>query len=340
MMISPYSFYCFTWRQAGWISFFAMRSFYPLPLFILFAAEVSSSAATLNITPGVNNMPIQSVELVIGGKVVLQSGEAKRVTDKKSNSEVNVKSVSISTGSSVVLNLDYFNTEGAKVVNVNPQLSSIAGVGVFDNGVTTLSTGANYANAYANTSLDTDLRNFTFHDFLAPGPPTPGVPDLDLLFYRALNLDDYLLVSERWGNSVFQVTALMADGTPYATANVLNLGGSGGSQDVGYGLYDWNTGIASKDNFRKQAQTLTVFSVSKFFEGTQGIRGPVYGLRIDNDGQADPKILGISNDTFSNNPENPLLVPEPSTLVIFFSASLLFLGSRSRARGSSLAEKA
>lgn len=339
MITSQHSICSFTRGCEKRIPSLVMHSFFPFPLFILLATEASLSAAILNITPGVNNMAIQSVELVIGGNVVLQTGEATGVTNATSNSEVNVKSVSISTGSPVILNLNYFNTEGAQVVNVNPQLSSITGVGVFDNGVKSLSTGANYAKAYADTSLDTDLRNFTFHDFLAPGPPTPDVPDLDLLFYRALNLDDYLLVSERWGNSVLQVTALMADGTPYATANVLKLGGSGGSSGVGYGLYDWNTGIASKDIFPTQAQTLTVFSVSKFFEGTQGIQGPVYGLRIDNDGEADPKFLGISNNTFSNNPENPL-IPEPSTLLMFLSASLLFLGSRNRVRKSPLTEEA
>jgi hypothetical protein len=329
--ISLQSFYSFTRGRVFQKYPIVMPPVSPIPLLVLLGTHASLSAATLNITPGVNNMPIQNVVLTIGGMDMTQLTEATGVTNATSNAAVNVKSVSISDGSPVLLNLNFFNTEGAQVVNVNPQLSSIAGVGVFNNGVKTLSNNnqANYAQAFAETSLDTDLRNFTFHDYLAPGPPTGNAPDLDILFYRALNLDDYLLVSERWGNSVFQVTALMADGSPYATANVLQLGGAGPSSTVGYGLHDWNTGIASKDLEPTQAQTLTVFSVEKFFEGTpRGLWGPVYGLRIDNNGEADVKILGISNDTFSDNP----VIPEPSTLVMVFSASLLFLGSRNRTR--------
>jgi hypothetical protein len=303
-----------------------------LPLLLVMLSHPASHAAVVNVVPGTNNSIINQVTLLIGGSDVVQNSEASGVINQ-GDSPVYVKSVRITDGGGV--NLVHFNTEDAITANVNPQLASIGGVGVFDNGVYTRSKEnglAAYAEAFANTSLDTDLRNFTYHDLLSPGPTTPGTPDLDLLFYRALNIDDYVLVVERWGNSTFDVTALMADGTPYAGANVLRLGGPGGDDGVGYQVHDWNTGYAASTNWNTQAQVLTVVSVKKFFENTATPEAPVYGFRIVNEGEADPKLLGISADTFLNNPVNPKLVPEPSASLMALAAGVFLLGSRRRPR--------
>lgn len=296
---------------------------------VLAGLLVHCDAAVLNVTPGVNNLPIQQVTYTIGGNDVVQSTEAVGVT-QTGDSEVYLKSVRITDGA--VVDLPFFNTGGAKVVNLNPQLGSTAGAGVFNNGVTTNSNAglANYAIALAGTSQDTDLRNYSFHDFLVPTPPVAGVSEFDLLFKNALNLSDYLLVAERWGNSFFEVTALMADGTPYASANTLRLGGPGGDFGVGYQVSDWNTGFAAAGSVPSQAQVLIIASVAKFFEGTNATPGPVYGLRVVNDGEADPKILGISNNTFSDNPENPLIVPEPSSFLMLLAAAGSLMGFRRR----------
>lgn len=285
-------------------------------------------------------MAIKQVVLTIGGTDVTQNTEETGVTRGGSNSPINVKSVNISDGSPVNVHLSYFNTEAAKVVNVDPNLANSAGIGVFNNGVTTKSATNNissYATAFAGTSTDTDLRNYAFNDYVTPARTT-NTPQLDILFYRALTIDDYVLVSERWGNSAFQVTALDYQGNPYASGNTLKLGGNGGSS---YTAYDWNTGVASKDSFQTQAQALTVFSVAKFFErpdmDTQR-ESFVWGLRITNDGEADPKILGISANSFLDNPINPLVpIPEPSSGLLILSASMFFLGSRKRQRVSTTA---
>jgi hypothetical protein len=159
------------------------------------------------------------------------------------------------------------------------------------------------------------------------------------LFYRALNLDDYILVSERWGNSTFTVTALMADGNPYPDANILRLGGSGGTFGVGYEVHDWNTGYAAATNVPSQAQALTLFSIGKFFEtigpsqNQQGpASGPVYGLRIENVDEADVKIMAISANSFIDNPINPQVVPEPTSALMVLLGGLGFIGSRNRQR--------
>jgi hypothetical protein len=302
-----------------------------LPQLLLVVTATVCGAAVLDVTSVTNNFAIQQITYQIGAATVVQNTEALDV-NVVSDSEVKVKSVRIIDGAPI--DLTFFNTEGAKVVQVNPQFASISGVGVFDNGVTTTSTSGlqAYADAFAATSTDTDLRNFGFHDYLAPSTATPGVPDLDLLFYRAMNLDDYFLISERWGNSFFEVTALMEDGTPYANANVLRIGGPGGTFGVGYQVGDWNTGYAASGNVPSQAQTLTIFSVAKFFEGTNGIQGPVFGLRIDNDGEADVKIVGISDNTFTDNELNDKVVPEPAAFLMTLAGGAILMFSRKRTR--------
>jgi hypothetical protein len=303
----------------------------PIPLILLLACVPSlSRAAVINLMSGANNVAIQQLTLLVGGSTVVQTTEATGVNHTGDN-EVLVKSVRITDGAPV--ELTFFNTEAAAAVNVNPELSGIAGVGMFNNGVVTTSLADGhqaYADAFAAASLDTDLRNFGYHDYLSPGPTTPGTPDLDLLFYRALNLDDYILVSERWGNSSFTVTALMADGNPYPDASILRLGGSGGNPGVGYEVHDWNTGYAAATNIPSQAQALTLFSVAKFFEAQGSNGGPVYGLRIENAGEADVKIMGISDNTFLDNPVNPKVVPEPSGMLLALTSCMVLLGLRRR----------
>lgn len=293
--------------------------------------------AVIDLMPGAHNVAIQQLTLLIGGTPEVQTTEATGVTHTGDNA-VLVQSVRITDGGPV--DLTFFNTEAAAAVNVNTELSAISGVGVFDNGAVTTSSGDGhqaYGDAFAAASLNTDLRNFAYHDYLSPGPTTPGKADLDLLFYRALNLDDYVLVSERWGNSTFTVTALMADGNPYPNANVLRLGGSGGTFGVGYEVHDWNTGYAAATNVPSQAQALTLFSVEKFFEiigppqNQQGpTSGPVYGLRIENVDEADVKIMGISANSFIDNPVNPQVVPEPTSALMILLGSVFFIGSRKR----------
>lgn len=304
---------------------------FPLPNKLVWLGAVLGTApamaATVDIRTGLNNLAINHITYSINGSDVNQAAEAAGVTNV-GNSEVLLKKIGAVSGPE----LTFFNTAGAKVLNVNPQLSGISGVGVFNNGTTTASNAglAAYAAAVEGTSKDTDLRNFSYHDYLSPGPTNPAVADLDLHFAKGLDLTDYLVVSERWGNSSFQLLALAANGQPYAGANTLRLGGAGGTPGIGYEVHDWNTGYAAASNVSDQAQALTLFSVAKFFEGTQAITGPVYGLRIFNYDEADVKILGISDNTFADNPDNPNVVPEPTALLLSLAGGMMFLCARRR----------
>ena len=309
-----------------------------LPWMLAAGSVALSNAAVLDVLPGLNNAPITGITFTRDGSTYVQNTEPT-AAENVGPSPVLLQSVRITDGGAV--NLTYFNTEDAKVVNVNPSLSTIGGVGVddgigvYDNGVLTQAKDDGleaFADAFAGTTLDTDLRNYGFHDRLKT-PIAANAPVLDLLFYRALKAEDFLVVSERWGNSTFTVTALTADGTPYQFANSLRLGGNGGDAGVGYQVHDWNTGIAQPGMWDYQAMTLTAVSVEKFFEGVSPANsGDVYGLRIFNSGEADVKILGASANTFNDNPENPQLVPEPSSFLMALFGSLFFLTSRTRAR--------
>lgn len=297
-----------------------------LPCLLVAAFTAASHAAVLNILPGVNNVPITKVTYTINGSDIDQLAPAVGATSVGNNA-VTVKSVVVNDNG-IVKNLNYVNNAGATIVNVNPQLGTIAGIGVFDHGTHIASQNnlAAFTSALAVTTSNFDLRNFTYYDYLSPSPPTLGVPDYDILYTKAMNFDDFILVSERNGNTFFKVTPLKADGTPYDGANSLLFGGPGGNP---YTVYNWNSGYAAASNNPDQAQAFSVASVAKFFEGTGVTPGPVYGFRVDNDGEADVKIVLISDSPFDDNPLRP--VPEPSSAVALAAGALGLLARRRRA---------
>jgi hypothetical protein len=299
-------------------------------------ASMTQAVTFLDVTPGNNNATITQVVLTVDGVDVTQNSEAPghgiAPLPISGTTPVVVKSVRINDGAQVGINLTFFNTSGASVANASANLFTANGIGVYKNETVTRSIDdpLGYLDAFAGTSMDTDLRNFSFHDSVIPALPGPSSPaaDLDLLFLRSVRMDDYFMISERWGNSPFNVTALMQNGQPYPTANVLRLGGP--LPDTGFGdpytAHDWNTGYAPTGQFADQAQTITVFSAKKFFEGTGSSGGPIFGLRIDNNSEADMKIVGISGNTFADNE----LIPEPSSLLLTLAGVLCLTLARKR----------
>jgi hypothetical protein len=148
--------------------------------------------------------------------------------------------------------------------------------------------------------------------------PAPGVADYDLLFQRGFKSDDYLLVSERWGNTYFTLTPLDSSGQVITGANTLRFGYPTGNA---YTKYDWNSGYAAASYFNDQAMAFTVASVSKFFEGTQTTPQTVFGFRVDNDGEADVKFFGLASNQ---------LIPEPSSALLTAIAGLIMALRRRR----------
>jgi hypothetical protein len=309
----------------------------------LLAGFVSSKAATLNVLPGVNNTPITQVTYEISGSQVVQTapvpasaGNGNGVTPGVfSNDPVVVKSLVVNNAG-LLVDLNFVNAVGAVITNINPQLASINGIGVFAHGElipTVLTLGQTsgipaFSSALASTFSNLNLRNFAYSDtanFRAPTnfiSPTNGLPDYDVLYTQPMRPTDYLFLSERNGNSSFEVTPLRQDGTPFGEANKLRFGGTGGEP---YLVYDWNSGISSPAYYVTQAQAFSVVSAKKFFEGTTEVEAPIFGFRIDNNGDADVKLAVISNTPFEGR-----LIPEPSSFLMSFLVALVFAFSRKR----------
>lgn len=271
------------------------------------AVASQSASAAIDILPGTNNTRITSVVYTQSwdGQTITQTQEATGIISQR-DEPIFVEQVEVDLGGELK-SLDVFNFEGAEVRNMNFVPSSRRDVGVFTNGTRTDSSDLNaFADAVVGTTQDTNLMNYIYYDN-SRDLPDSSTADFDLLFRYGLSSEDHVLVSERWGNTFFELTALGADGEVIEGANVLRFGYPTGSA---FTKYDWRTGYASASYQSSQDQAFTVASVTKFFEGTS-ITDPVdqivYGFRIDNNGQADVKFLGLSDNTFTNNPENPLL---------------------------------
>lgn len=260
----------------------------------------------IDVLPGAHNVLITRVTYEVDGEIVVQDVPAAGVAVNR-DGPVYLKSVTVNDGGSL-RELESHNSLGATAVNV-AFTSSTRGVGVFNNGVITGTSGiAAFSGALAATTQDTDLLNYCFYDFVA-GMPRIGVADYDLLFERSFEPSDFVLVSERWGNTYFTLTALDAGGEVITGANILRFGYPTGD---GYTRYDWNSGYASSSYVTDQAMAFTAASVSKFFEGTSVPLQNVFGFRIDNDGEADVKFFGLSDNSFTDNKS----IPEPSAALL------------------------
>lgn len=279
----------------------------------------------IDILPGGHSTPITSVTYEVDGNTVYQNSSASGVSVNRDN-PVYLKSVTIQDGSGT-RSLDSFNSLGATVVNVG--FSTLTnGVGVFDNGlITTTSNLANYSDALAGITQDTDLLNYAYYDGVS-NMPSSGVSDYDLLFQHGFEPTDFLLVSERWGNTFFTLTPLDIDGDAIAGANMLRFGYPTGSA---YSKYDWNSGYAASSYVSSQAMAFSVASISKFFEGTSTTPQDVFGFRIDNNGEADVKFFGLSDNSFADNPLNThAAIPEPSAAILGALAAIGLVLRRKR----------
>jgi hypothetical protein len=259
-------------------------------------ASATFAVGYIDVLPGSHNNLITRVTYEVDGEIIIQDTPAVGVSVNR-NGEVYLKSVTVNDGATTRV-LESHNSLGAAVTNI-ALTPATEGVGVFNNGVITRTSNIpSFASALAATTQDTDLLNYCFYDFV-DGMPGVGVADYDLLFQRSLEPTDYVLVAERWGNTYFTLRALDAGGEVITGANTLRFGYPTGGA---YTNYDWNSGYASSSYVTDQAMAFTVTSVSKFFEGTTVTPRDVSGFRVDNDGEADVKFLGLSR-----------VVPEPSS---------------------------
>jgi hypothetical protein len=196
-------------------------------------APMAHAINYIDILPGSHNLLITRVTYEVDGGIVVQDAPVMGVAVSR-NAPVYLKSVTIDQGG-VQRTLDSQNSLGASVANVG-FTPATRGVGVFDNGVKIQADNLEaFKTALAGTTRDTDLMNYAYYDFVKK-MPAPGVADYDLLFQRGFKNDDFLLVSERWGNSYFTLTPLGSTGQVIVGANTLRFGYPGGDA---YTKYDW-----------------------------------------------------------------------------------------------------
>ena len=267
-------------------------------LLLLLTNSTAVSQTTVVVLPGQNNTPISRVQLRINGNLTTQTTEPSPGVHINTDSSVELISVRIND-SGVTRDLPLFNLAGATMHNIN-LTSNTQNLGVINNGsITTTSNMTNFVAAMTNMVSNNNLNNYMFYDFATNMPP-PGTADYDIRFVKALTNQDFVLVSERWGNSPFVLRPLDRFGNVITSANTVVVGGpSATSWSNPYEGYDWNTGFASSSYQNGQAFVMTVFKVTRF-----GLpdNQPVYGFRIDNDGDADLKFFSLSDESFDNNP--------------------------------------
>lgn len=239
----------------------------------------------VTITAGSGDVTITQVVLDDDGTPVTQNTEAPRagigrVTDSDDD-PVDFVSVTVTDGVSVVL--DEFNVGTVAVTNFDFPAGS-SGVYAFENGTQTQVLTAGFEAAVARTANSLDLRDYMGFDAVSAAATAPD-SNFDILFDAPLRNSDYLLVSERDGNTFFDLVALDKQG------NVID-----GSNKVGFNaLYGWNTGYAPS-NQATQPMFFTVVDIVEFGVVTED--EPIYGFRIDNDGEADVKFFGLSDEPF------------------------------------------
>ncbi|MDO6737735.1 SdrD B-like domain-containing protein [Wenyingzhuangia sp. 2_MG-2023] len=274
-----------------------------LSILLLVLGTITTNAQTLyDVVLGTDNVPITEVQIEFNGATITQTsgGIDPTIPANETTLPVWMNYVKINDGG-VIKTLDFLNAKGALLAS-NNFTNATTGVGVYNEGVETLISNGVAAWEDAMQDMVTS-RNALSYMFYDGSSNTPPADDFDIYWSKALTNDDYLVVSERDGNTFFRIVPLDINGNPITSARELRFGKQNGiASSNGNKKYDWNIGYGSAGRFANQPQYFTVVDVNLF-----NTIQPIYGFRIDNNGDADVKFYGISDDTFENNPTNPLV---------------------------------
>jgi hypothetical protein len=277
-----------------------------------------NAASIIDVLPGVNNVPITQAVFEVNGTTVTQASQATGVT--ATSATVNLKSLTVNDNGSI-LTLNFFNDLGASIVNMNLP-PNLEGVGVL-NGADKIPLFNNvvpFTDAVAAASQNTNILNYVYYDYLS-FTPAFGVPDYSIMFVAPFQNDDYMMVAERNLNSQFILRPLDQNGNLIVGTNAIRFAGDAPISGDPMQRYDWNTGYASSHYISNQVFGISVASTELFFRDTGLSYQPIYGFLIDNDGEADFKLLGMSTTQF---------VPEPAAALLGGIGMLLLLQRRQR----------
>ena len=272
------------------------KSFTTSKLNFLFLALLLGSLlkaqAPLEVVLGTNNIPITAVQFEYNGVAITQT-QGVTSTNTVANAPVLLNFFEINGTDTLYLN-DFGN-----VVRNNNFTSTTSGVGVYRQGVLIDSDDVeSFETALDETVNNADLVQFLYYDGQSNVPENE---DFDIFFAKGIIAGNYVAVGERNGNTDFSITPLDADGNVIANSETILFGEiSGTNSGNGTNLYDWDIGY-SPDNYAGQSMNYTIIEANLFNMGTETI----FGFRIDNNGNADVKFFGLSEDGFADNPTNP-----------------------------------
>ena len=258
-------------------------------LTVLFLTLTALGQGTTNIKLGTHNVPITSVKLTYNGSTITQT--AGHSVSTQTSLPVNLLEVNVNDGGTIKT-LDHLNLNGSKIRN-NNFTSSVTGVGVYDKGSVTLASNPTaFESAMDSVVGGPNLLSYLYYDG-ASNIPTGD--DFDMLWAYGLNKDDYIIVAERDGNTFFTLTPLDSTGNPITGASKLKFGRTNGTfSSNGNRKYDWNIGYRPTNI--NQPMYMTAVSIELFNTSKS-----IHGIRIDNNGDADVKFFGASDDPFDNN---------------------------------------
>lgn len=266
--------------------------------FITLLVVISFSSLIAQITDiklGTNNLPITEVSFDYNGSTIVQtSGETS--TNTATTLPVSLNYFKVDNGSSVTL---LYPNDFGNIIRNNNFSTSVTGVGIYDKGAFINANNATtFEPALEEAVNSTDLMQFLYYDNTSN---LPGGDDFDIYFAKGITESDYIVVGERNGNTYFTVTPLDANGNQIAGSEKVRFGKVGGpNSGNGTSKYDWDIGFAPT-NQAGQSMVYTAISASLFNLGG----APIFGFRVDNNGEADVKFFGLSNNSFSDNPNNP-----------------------------------
>ena len=255
-------------------------------------------APTLLISPvGAATVPLTAANDVDITQVILNDGTAditqtaSATTATAGDNPIDLVQITVNDGGPVELDIYNFVTS-VDNYNFPPGLT---GVRTWQNGVATElnndpvtgAPSAAYEAAVLSTLGSTDIRDYLAYDGIqingANADGSEFNPDFDAFLAGPLFNDDYIVVQERNGNTDFDLTPLDINGNPIPGANTLLF-------DAPYG---WNTGFSLlAPQPTNQPQWLLVADVEDF--GIDADVTPIYGFRVNNDGEADVKFFGAS----------------------------------------------
>ena len=250
-----------------------MKSSFLNGMLLTALAPLAHAINYIDILPGNHDVLITRVTYEVDGEIVVQDAPAMGVAVSR-NAPVYLKSVTIDARRHAATR----STATTRWVRRSPMSASpppraASGFSTTDSRPGP-ATWMRSTTALAATTQDTDLMNYAYYDHVSH-MPAPGVADYDLLFQRGFKTDDYLLVSERWGNTYFTLTPLDASGEVIIGANTLRFGYPTGDA---YTKYDWNSGYAASSYVERSGDGLHRGIRHQIFRGQRG--GTADGLRF------------------------------------------------------------